>query len=222
MARDPFASYESKNNQRKSLNNSPTNHASADDMYGVGDDAKYGHVKITSLLTRAAKVTGEALSSYAGYLLNYYIEAVKTRCTDLEKRMTSAENGITTLNGNLGKEYWSEPTHLMVANANAWQRSEKSLVLPSGNYMIGFKAEVNCDNLYYIDAKIDTYNGDLNLFEKSINIPMSSASGQITKRTVTVTSMLTLYEQKTLYFYTYASRTSLDIMWEIYAKRLKA
>ena len=48
----------------------PTNHASADNTYGLGSSANYGHLKVENNLTQSSYEMATALSAYQGYLLN--------------------------------------------------------------------------------------------------------------------------------------------------------
>lgn len=48
----------------------PVNHASAENTYGLGSSANYGHVKIENNLNQSAYAAATALSAYQGYLLN--------------------------------------------------------------------------------------------------------------------------------------------------------
>ena len=54
----------------------PKAHASASTLYGVGSNNNYGHVKVRNDLSASTNVTGEALSSYQGKVLNDKINAI--------------------------------------------------------------------------------------------------------------------------------------------------
>lgn len=57
----------------------PKPHASPNTNYGVGSTSNYGHVKLRDNLTASSYISGEALSSYQGALLNQRIDIVNDR-----------------------------------------------------------------------------------------------------------------------------------------------
>lgn len=52
------------------INYAPTEHKSTASTFGVGDETRYGHVKTINNLTDNTYVSGRALSSYQGKVLN--------------------------------------------------------------------------------------------------------------------------------------------------------
>lgn len=52
----------------------PTNHASAETTYGIGNTTKYGHVKLRNNLNATAYEAGEVLSAYQGAVLKNSVD----------------------------------------------------------------------------------------------------------------------------------------------------
>ena len=63
-------------NQLSGMTFYPKAHASANTTYGIGSNNNYGHVKVRNDLTADNSVSGEALSSYQGKVLNDKINAI--------------------------------------------------------------------------------------------------------------------------------------------------
>lgn len=125
------------------------------------------------------------------------------------------------LNSDLGKEYWGGTETYNISSVNAWVKGAKSLVLPAGTYIIGYRADTNCDNGIYIDTGINTSNLALPLFEKNINIPPSNLSvNMATYRSGHNTVMITLANETTLFFYCW-STSPIVIQYELWAMRIK-
>ena len=128
---------------------------------------------------------------------------------------------IHPLNSDLGKEYWGGTETYNISSVNAWVKGAKSLVLPAGTYIIGYRADTNCDNGIYIDTGINTSNLALPLFEKNINIPPSNLSvNMATYRSGHNTVMITLANETTLFFYCW-STSPIVIQYELWAMRIK-
>ena len=125
------------------------------------------------------------------------------------------------LNSDLGKEYWGGVETYNISSVNAWVKGAKSLVLPAGTYIIGYRADTNCDNGIYIDTGINTSNLALPLFEKNINIPPSNLNvNMATFRSANNTAMITLANETTLFFYCW-STSPIVIQYELWAMRIK-
>lgn len=128
---------------------------------------------------------------------------------------------IRPLNSDLGKEYWGGVETYNISSVNAWVKGAKSLVLPAGTYIIGYRADTNCDNGIYIDTGINTSNLALPLFEKNINIPPSNSNvNMATFRSGHNTAMITLANETTLFFYCW-STSPIVIQYELWAMRIK-
>ncbi len=139
----------------------------------------------------------------------------------LDERLTAAEKSLTQLNSDLGKEYWGGVETYNISSVNAWVKGAKSLVLPAGTYIIGYRADTNCDNGIYIDTGINTSNLALPLFEKNINIPPSNLNvNMATFRSANNTAMITLANETTLFFYCW-STSPIVIQYELWAMRIK-
>ena len=69
-------------------NYAPISHSDTTGQYGIGTDSSYGHVKTINALTDNSYVSGRALSSYQGKLLNDKITATdaKADATQTETR----------------------------------------------------------------------------------------------------------------------------------------
>ena len=63
--------------QAQNMSFNPKAHASAQQIYGVGSTSQYGHVKLFDALTHSTYVSGEALSSRQGYVLDQKIKALQ-------------------------------------------------------------------------------------------------------------------------------------------------
>lgn len=128
---------------------------------------------------------------------------------------------IRPLNSDLGKEYWGGVETYNISSVNAWVKGAKSLVLPAGTYIIGYRADTNCDNGIYIDTGINTSNLALPLFEKNIIIPPSNLNvNMATYRSGHNTAMITLANETTLFFYCW-STSPIVIQYELWAMRIK-
>ncbi len=76
----------------------PTNHASANNAYGLGTGALYGHVSIYNYLDKSSYAEGQALSAYQGKVLN-------DKIINLESKKIIVVNYIDYTKENPAKEY---------------------------------------------------------------------------------------------------------------------
>ena len=222
-----YLSYSDQNGGKYlSLMNSSDNTAVAHAKLMDGESGEGMDVDANKVKTVDSKgILVEALGETTAQAL---IDEVAKRVIDLTGRMSTTETGlqsandaITSLNSDLGKEYWGGVETYNISSVNAWVKGAKSLVLPAGTYIIGYRADTNCDNGIYIDTGINTSNLALPLFEKNINIPPSNLNvNMATFRSANNTAMITLANETTLFFYCW-STSPIVIQYELWAMRIK-
>lgn len=139
----------------------------------------------------------------------------------LDERLTAAEKSLTQLNSDLGKQYWSSLETYNVSVINSWNRGTKSITLPAGAYIIGQRSDVQCLNSIYLDTKIDTFEQELPLYEKSLKIPTTTARNNSTEyRSCNNTFTMGFSKETTLYFFCWAD-SPITIQYEIWAIKIK-
>lgn len=126
---------------------------------------------------------------------------------------------FSVLNSDLGKDYWSTVGKVEVISPNSWHKSNISITLPPGTYILGYKAHGNISANAYINTKIDNAAESFPLYEKEINMPLSIADGS-TLRSVSNVVMRLNNSEVTLYFWAYSTIVT-SITCEVWAIRIK-
>lgn len=137
----------------------------------------------------------------------------------MNQAITQNKNAITQLNSDLGKDYWSTVGKVEVISPNSWHKSNISITLPPGTYILGYKAHGNISANAYINTKIDNAAESFPLYEKEINMPLSIADGS-TLRSVSNVVMRLNNSEVTLYFWAYSTIVT-SITCEVWAIRIK-
>ena len=139
----------------------------------------------------------------------------------MQQAITANANAITQLNSDLGKQYWSSLETYNVSVINSWNRGTKSITLPAGAYIIGQRSDVQCLNSIYLDTRIDTFEQELPLYEKTLNIPTTTARNNATEyRSCNNTFTMWFSKETTLYFFCWAD-SPITIQYEIWAIKIK-
>mgnify|MGYP006924870314 CR=1 FL=1 len=171
--------------------------------------------KVVNELINKNKIVNNLLATDASTVL------AGTQGAALDKRLVAAENAVTQLNSDLGKQYWSLLETYNVSVINSWNRGTKSITLPAGAYIIGQRSDVNCSNSIYLDTRIDTFKQDLPLYEKALNIPATTARNNATEyRSCNNTFAMGFSKETTLYFFCWAD-SPITIQYEIWAIKIK-
>ena len=148
--------------QASSMSFNPKAHASAQQIYGIGSNSLYGHVKIRNDLA-GRTIGGEALSAYQGKILNDQISAISQKVDKNNVRIligrasdSGGEYGTQLVLGyNQGDgvyariecpdTWWSKERQIRffingsdyTRQTNAQGRTEKITInLPRGNYLL--------------------------------------------------------------------------------------
>lgn len=137
----------------------------------------------------------------------------------MQQEITQNADAITQLNSDLGKDYWSTVGKVEVISPNSWHKSNISITLPPGTYILGYKAHGNISANAYINTKIDNAAESFPLYEKEINMPLSIADGS-TLRSVSNVVMRLNNSEVTLYFWAYSTIVT-SITCEVWAIRIK-
>ena len=137
-------------------------------------------------------------------------------------------SNVNILNNNLGLYMFSSVIQsFKVTETNKYIRSQKGIHISKGVYIIGYKAYTHADNDTYINTKIDTEKEDFILFEKELEMPISTllqnfdGYGLPYPRSVTNIMMYHFTNETDLYFYIKASKTIAFIPYEIWLVKIK-
>lgn len=171
--------------------------------------------KVMNELINKNKIVNNLLATDASTVL------AGTQGAALDKRLVAAEKAVAQLNSDLGKQYWSSLETYNVSVINSWNRGTKSITLPAGAYIIGQRSDVQCLNSIYLDTRIDTFEQDLPLYEKALNIPTTTARNNATEyRSCNNTFAMGFSKETTLYFFCWAD-SPITIQYEIWAIKIK-
>ena len=171
--------------------------------------------KVMNELINKNKIVNNLLATDASTVL------AGTQGAALDKRLVAAENAVAQLNSDLGKQYWSSLETYNVSVINSWNRGTKSITLPAGAYIIGQRSDVQCLNSIYLDTRIDTFEQELPLYEKALNIPTTTARNNATEyRSCNNTFTMGFSKETTLYFFCWAD-SPITIQYEIWAIKIK-
>ena len=128
------------------------------------------------------------------------------------------------LNGSLNNNrniIWSSPNTLTPSVINSWVASDNFITLQPGKYILGFKAHTICKSDVYIDTSIDTKENSFVVYEKNVNMPVSTIATDETgvTRSVTNAFVATIDTPIELHFRCYVSNI-ITITYELWALRL--
>lgn len=130
------------------------------------------------------------------------------------------KESIRQLNGKIGVEYWSGVGAMDNITIKTWNRSTKSITIPPGTYIIGYRVQGSFLNEIYVSTKVDTSEQNLGLYEKELHLPMTSTGSTIIPRSVNNVMMRNFNSTTTLYVWIYTGVTvSMD--YEVWAVRIK-
>ena len=134
------------------------------------------------------------------------------------------DDKITEINGSLNNNrniIWSSPNTLTPSVINSWVASDNFITLQPGKYILGFKAHTICKSDVYIDTSIDTKENSFVVYEKNVNMPVSTIATDETgvTRSVTNAFVATIDTPIELHFRCYVSNI-ITITYELWALRL--
>lgn len=137
---------------------SPKSHISTENIYGVGDEENYGHVKLADDLNRSKYEDGVALSAYQGYILG---------SDKLNKKWEKLKTVANNTNSIITVENLEKYSEFMIAvgpitNNNTLARVLASAIIPKSKLI-----EYTSDHPY--GAHQAVYNDGSNKFQGGIS-----------------------------------------------------
>ena len=106
-----------------------------------------------------------------------------------------------------------------VISPNSWHKSNVSITIPPGIYILGYKAHGNIPANAYINTKIGNATESFSLYEKELNMPLSIPDGS-TLRSVSNVAMRRNGSDETLHFWVF-STAAVSVTCEVWAIRIK-